>query len=564
MAEPAEPADRRPAKRPRLKQDERDRLGSEGNLIHNGDRGVRLARPRIARARNTRGRLTSESDRLFLGTIATIVSPEDYDENWSVVEMHRDALDRFTPAELLNVLMNLSPQMARGIWDWLRLCNPDVSITAYQVGTQTIHTQAQDVLDEFREVTLARRHGSEKALYNRLFFGAMYGGAFFSELVLDRAGRVPLDIAIPDPFSVRFRRRKDPELGDTWDLGQWQSGQFVVLDSPNISYIAVDAKPGRPYGRPMLVSAIFPCLFLMGLFTDLRRVVAQQGWPRIDIAVALDRLILAYPTEHKKGGATWDNRVDRTLGTIETVFESLEADDTFVHTDDSIVNRPKGSLDSQAIASAATLIDALLLSTVQGLKSQPLMMGITDGVSEANANRQWEMITESVDTLQDYAEQSLEAHYTNALQAQGIAADVLVEFEKVRQSEELRIEQARELRIANVVSMMAEGFLTWQEAAAEALEREPSPEAIQDHQDAEKAAEEAAAALADAGPVDGATANEDQSGATSQETLKTLDAEARALSARIKAQDDETVRKAVDLASIKTRRSGYGSKHHAR
>lgn len=44
--------------------------------------------------------------------------------------------------------------------------------------------------------------------------------------------------------------------------------------------------------RAPVGSALFPALFLLGLMQDLRRVIANQGYPRLDVSVAVDRLVV--------------------------------------------------------------------------------------------------------------------------------------------------------------------------------------------------------------------------------------------------------------------------------
>lgn len=507
-----------------------------GERLSMNNRGVQIM-PRPSR----RGRQTQSSD--FLNSLRTIIEPDDYDRNWSVLEFHRDAFDRYTPRQLLDVLINLSPHMSRGVWNYLRLCNPDVQIDAYRVGTKETDDRAKQALTAFRE-RLAETHGTDKNVYNELFMGAISGGAFFAELIFDASGTIPIDIVVPDPWSVRFRKETDPVRGEYWQPGQWQKGTFTPFDSERVTYIPVDNRPGRPYGRPPLIPAIFPSIFLMGLYHDMRRVVAQQGYPRYDIEIDLEKLMTAYKNEATQGGLPWERVVDRTVQKTEDAFGRLEPDETFVHTSDTKLNTPKGMMDSQALSQASTLIESLERSAVQGLKTMPMLLGITDGVNDANANRQWEMETESIDSLQDNAEALLERFFTIALEAQGIAADVSVEFDKIRQSEELRIEQAAEKRINNAVVMELQGYKTWEESARYAIGEAPSDQAIEEYEAAKQRADDLAAQNPD-------TPGEPDPGADG-DTGDTADDEATG--------DARMIDKAVALASIDTR----GARHRRR
>ena len=131
-------------------------------------------------------------------------------------------------------------------------------------------------------------------------------GALFSELVLDADAQTAIDLATPDPGTVRFRQAIDPVLGRVWLLGQFQAGQFVDLSMrETIGYIPIDPAPANPYGRAPAAPAIFSSLFLLGLLHDLRRVVAQQGYPRYDLAISLEQLRKATPPSIQQDAVQW-------------------------------------------------------------------------------------------------------------------------------------------------------------------------------------------------------------------------------------------------------------------
>src|SRR5690606_28043428 len=133
-------------------------------------------------------------------------------------------------------------------------------------------------------------YGSVDIVFGRLFMSAFLRGALFAELVLDSGGRVPVDLATPDPISVRFRRVQDPQRGPIWQPGQWQGGEFVPLDRPTVRYTPVDPFPGSPYGRPLAAPSLFTTLFLLAMLHDIRRVVQQQGYPRLDISLDTEKM----------------------------------------------------------------------------------------------------------------------------------------------------------------------------------------------------------------------------------------------------------------------------------
>ena len=74
-------------------------------------------------------------------------------------------------------------------------------------------------------------------------------------------------------------------------------------------------------------------------------------------------------------------------------------------------------------------------------------MGSNEATSETHANRQWEIHTASIRSIQHPAEGLLSRFFGLALQSQGIAAAVKIKFSELRASEELRDEQVQQLKL---------------------------------------------------------------------------------------------------------------------
>ena len=83
-------------------------------------------------------------------------------------------------------------------------------------------------------------------------------------------------------------------------------------------------------------------------------------------------------------------------------------------------------------------------------------MGWNEATSETHANRQWEIHTASIRSIQDPAEGLLSRFFGLVLQSQGIAAAVKIKFSELGASEELRDEQVQATRrlCCSVISMI--------------------------------------------------------------------------------------------------------------
>lgn len=424
--------------------------------------------PSSPRPYTTSGRARLSQDRPDESPFATaalfIESPIDAEGDWRLGTLDSETLSRIDTARLIELLADLSPEISRALWDFLRLSNPGWEVVALRPGTDKPYKAAQPVLDRFIK-DLGKLYGAVDVVWNRLLLGGFLRGGFFAELVLDEDGRLPVDLATPDPGLARFRRVEDKQRGQVWQLGQLQYGRWVALDRETVQYIPIDPLPGSPYGRSLVSPAIFTALFLIGLLHDLRRVIAQQGYPRLDLEVNMERLRAAMPADLHSDPDKVKEWVQATISEIETVYASLEPDDAYIHMDIVKVNRPVGTVDSSSLGAVDGLIKALERMATRALKTMPLLMGLAEGGNETNNNREYEIMTADIKNIQHSLEQLLGRLFGLALQVQGIAADVQFRFAELRAAEMLRDAQTLAMTISNATKLYEAGHISQDESA---------------------------------------------------------------------------------------------------
>lgn len=450
-------------------------LGQRVNWLFNAPAVSRPARKSAGAAaaslRGARARITQDGSfgGTAYGSLWGIATRPDREVDWRALNLDDRTLDRLNTADLVQMMSDLSPEVSGALWHFIRFCNPGWQAKALRPGTRTEDSAAQSLLDAFL-ADLGQRYGAVDVVWNMFFMTSFLRGAVFAELVADKKGRRPIDLAAIDPHAAEYRPREDPDLGTIWQLGQTQDGSFRPLDGPTIRYVPVDPLPGKaPYGRSLVTPAIFSSLFLLSLLHDLRRVVAQQGYPRLDLEIELERLVNSMPDgmeDDPDKQAAW---VDKVIDQIANMYSQLEPDDAYVHTDVVKVNRPVGAVDASSLGAVDSLIRAVERMAIRGLKTMPLLMGSNEAVSETHANRQWEIHVAGIKALQHLVEQMLEHLLKLALQMQGSRSVVEFRFAELRASEAMRDAQAEGVKIENAKQKYLAGWISQEEAALEVV-----------------------------------------------------------------------------------------------
>jgi phosphatidylserine decarboxylase len=417
----------------------------------------------------------------LVGRTQAVLPPPNAHSDWRLLDLDSKTLDRVPPHTLLQYLADVSPDVSRAVWDALRMLNAGYEIKVKPLGkrddTKATHPKGQAAIDLFLD-ELKRLYGSFGVIVNRLNLGAYMRGAYVSELVLGD-DLAPIDLVTPDPVSIRFQREQVRLRGEVWVPVQWQSAELVRLDVPTFKYVPIDPMPDSPYGRSPAMPSLFPALFLLGLLHDLRRVVQQQGYPRLDLEVVTEALQKLMPPQIKVDPQKSVDWVQAAVAQVREEYRKLDPDDAFVHVDAVKVNRPVGTLDTNSLGAVDGMIKSLERLLVRALKTMPLLMGLVDGQSADQANRQWEVHASGVKSLQHLNESMLESQLELALEAQGIAADVDVKFAEIRAAEMLRDAQTEEKRIANAQKKRDEGWISDEEASVEITGHEPTGEKLE-------------------------------------------------------------------------------------
>jgi hypothetical protein len=385
--------------------------------------------------------------------------------DYGVMRLDQNALSKMTPSKFMEVLIRLSPDMSRARWNFLRLCNPGWEYDVFRPGTER---RDQEGYDWFRgwESHLKGLHGSIDVPVARMFGAGWQRGGLLSEMLMTADARAPYDWDFPDPSLVQFRPVRDPIYGIKRQLTQrLPNGRWNDITSPLVVYLPIDPMPGNAYGEPMALPALVPSATKLATMDGVRRWVQQQGYPRIDLEIDSERIqALMKPTD-RNNPAKFFAWARQARDEVQKEWGALQPEDGYVHLDIVKLAKAIGAVDSNTMGGIKAIFDQIQGDQGRGLKTQPIMMGINEAVSETHANRQWEIEAAGVKSVQHLGESILERQGALALRSQGIIASVRWRFHELRASELFRDAQVQELVNRNSMFQYLAGWVDHNTAA---------------------------------------------------------------------------------------------------
>lgn len=388
-----------------------------------------------------------------------IASPRNPWESWEFKELDEDNLSRYTIEQIYDIIISISPEASLSLWHanrfvnpyfWFEFDNPEDAKTI-------------EAVDRWMGM-FTNYYGGFDTIVAQAVAGLFTRGSLFAEMVFDNAGGgllEPVDLLVRDPIWVRFQKQDDPKRGRVWHYGQWINHKFVSFQhDPTVLYMPLDPFPGPMYGRSMMGSAIYCTIFIVGMLREIRRVIANQGYPRLDISVDLESLESIYNQLKSSNPetASFPEWAQSQMDNITALYNKLQAHQAFVHDTSVNVNPHPGALNQQ-LSMLDEIVRMLERQLVRAYKSVPLMHGSNESLAESQADAQYVIYTESINALKRAIAIVVSLLFSYALRMSGIMNRARLHFGMVNEMQAKLRAETRQIEIQNVVSQVESGLI---------------------------------------------------------------------------------------------------------
>lgn len=424
--------------------------------------------PKSMRAMNqpiivNRGRRTvMDENQMSLG-VDNILPIPDPTSSWRTLETQRKNLLNLPYTNLSQLALDLSPQVNKGLWDFVRFGNPGIIVEDTEGSTR-----AEESANAFLK-HVGCYHGNFKNHHDSMWADIFVYGGLFTELILAEGGRAGEDIAINSPLSVRFRKTTVPIRGEIREFGQQQRHGFRSLEGdPLTRYIGFDRIGNNPYGRPLIAPSVHSSLFLLGLISDLRRMIANQGLSRIDYSLEAEeilRLIDRNPDIAGNDEAT-AQFITEQINNIKEVLQGLDVEDDYVHLSTVNVNYATSPVQTN-MTGLDTLVSNLQRDVVNGMKSISALSNMLDSTTETHITRQLEYYISAIGSVQEEVGEMLSDYLNINNQVQGIPSSILLRHKRQRAADRMQVAETEKIQTETILAKHAAEVITRDEARAE-------------------------------------------------------------------------------------------------
>lgn len=325
-------------------------------------------------------------------------------------------------AEAIEFLRHENPDVSMSIWNFIRLANLGHDMEFYGVGPRNKGKRLMDVEGRWTEFAASVNSISNSGydgLIDQLHLSAFTRGAQGVEVEVASSLDDVVDVHVIKPQSVEWEYNKTLRV---WEPFQWQGGKKVSLLNANFYWVPTDPDIDDPRGNLVMGSVLQAVDFQMQVLSDLQKVIHNQGWPRYDIELDLDRILNSMPAAIKADPQKYRDWINARVAEVQEALRGLEPDDSFAHTNDVKMNKmganaDKASVDARAVGE---IVDMQLMS---GAKQMGIFLNRIVGSTETFSTVQFRIFVQGIKSIQRGSKRLSEEIARIWLRTQGIQAE---------------------------------------------------------------------------------------------------------------------------------------------
>jgi hypothetical protein len=395
---------------------------------------------------------------------STVLGRADRNYHTRNLDDYRYANDADT---MLMLLSKIDPDMSTGIWNFMRLANSGLRVTAVDLknvpspkGQEMLNAMCTRIagLDNYKDWALYK---PVELVASQLIKYVLIRGGCALETVLGKDKRVN-SLCCIDPLKVSFVHTG---VGVYVPQQTNLDGVAINLNIPTFFWNVLDQDADDPYETPPFLPAVSAILFNIAFMQDLERIVKKMAYPRLTIKIVESTLrkfapLIAQSDETKM--AEWLQQQKSAIG---TALRTLAPEDAAVFFDSIEINvlesKHNATVDFRPLKE---VIDQRIIS---GLKSMPTILGRQFGSSQTIGGVEALLYSKSIASIQEVVSALLTRALTLALRLEGHQGYVKVSYAPVNLKPENELETFRVLKQSRTLELLSLGFISDAEAAKE-------------------------------------------------------------------------------------------------
>ncbi len=306
-----------------------------------------------------------------------------------------DTLRLYTEeSSAIDFARKVTPDVSMAVWNFVRLANQGHQMEFYAIrGKKKRLLEIEELWrDQFASRVNEMSNAGLDGLIDIFHQSAFTRGAQGCEVEVNAARTDIVDVypVIPQTIEWELEKRNNRKIWIPYQQ-QVEKRQSLEKGVANFFWVPTDPDIDDPRGNLILAPVLQSVDFQLQIMQDLQAVLHHQGWPQRDIAINLERMLVACPPHIKADLSKLKDWLEEQFEGIRSNLRNINPDDDLVHFDDITVNPNNGginnavrSLDVRAIA------EVLDVQVLNGAKQMGILTNRVGGLGQTES---WGSIT---------------------------------------------------------------------------------------------------------------------------------------------------------------------------
>ncbi len=388
------------------------------------------------------------------GSIRRTANTILYDQYLQDLESYRYSKDA---DDLIDRLSRSDSDMGNAVYNFLIALDSGVDFSVVDDRSSKLSRSTlrlNSLLKRFKGNAIDRSISSIIRQMGRL---CLVRGACGLEVITDELGRVSR-LNVIDPKWVDWVREGD-------EFVAYQNNTKVSSDF--LYWCFIDPDVDSPQHISLILSALQPIFFRIGVLQDLEKVVDRAGWARLHANILEDVMIRNAPASVRRNAESLRGWMESRRLEVQKALTDLRPEDAIVHYNSAEVDylspQTGGHIDIEPLM---RVLDQQISS---GLKALPSILGRGSGTE---GDTESVLYVRGVKFFQKTMSDTLENVFNFCLQLEGVRGNTVVKFHEVDLRSPNEIENHKIMKQKRVLELATIGFVTVEDACMELTGKE--------------------------------------------------------------------------------------------
>ncbi|OPY57157.1 MAG: hypothetical protein A4E55_01839 [Pelotomaculum sp. PtaU1.Bin035] len=242
---------------------------------------------------------------------------------------------------------------------------------------------------------------------------------------------------------------------------------MVSLEEANFFWVPTDPKVDDPRGRLLLKPALASIDFQIQILNDVQAVLHNQGFPRYDVSIDMEKLMTAIPPDARSDTKKLREWLKDHIQWVKDQFESLNPDDSFIHLSDTTVDLGNGAANQGRGIDVRAVMEMVDVQIENSVKTPGTMMQRVNSNTETWATVQFRVFVSGLQNIQRGSKRLIESICKLWLRVHGYQAIPVFEHNTIDYTSELQRSQIKQAKAVFLQLAQNMGWISGNEAANE-------------------------------------------------------------------------------------------------